>query len=199
MPEIHELVQLILHGREERNLEYKGRVAWNDADLKARITKTILSMCNIPDGGAIVIGVEEQNESFVPTGLSGPDLGSFSQDGVSSHVNEYADPFAEVEVSRVSHSGADYVVIQVREFSEIPVICKRDGPVNLRRGAIYTRTRRMNETAEVPGQAEMREILDRATEKAIRVLHARLGRAGLDVVERQAEDNRRFDEQLGDL
>lgn len=199
MPEIHELVELVLHGREERNLEYKGHVAWNEAEVKARITKTVLSMCNIPDGGTIVIGVEEQGGQFVPSGLSRAELDSFSQDGVSSHVNEYADPFAEILVSKIQHAGSDFVVIQVGEFSEIPVLCKQDGLLRLRRGAVYTRTRRINETAEVPGQAEMREILERAAEKGMRALQARIGRAELRVVEREEEDNRRFEEQLNDL
>ena len=50
---------LIFHGREERNLEYKSDIKWDTAQIKAKLTKTILSMCNIKDGGTIVIGVSE--------------------------------------------------------------------------------------------------------------------------------------------
>jgi hypothetical protein len=42
----------------------------------------------------------------------------------------------------------------------------------LRGGAVYTRTRRMYECAEVPGQAEMRELLELAIEKGLRKFEA---------------------------
>lgn len=195
----HELIELIIHGREERNLEYKGCVKWNDPNIKAKITKTVLGMSNIPDGGAIVIGVEQNGESFHPTGLQPADLDSFKQDDVSSFINEYADPFAEITISRVTHQGSDFVVIQVKEFTEIPVICKKDGLNGLRRGAIYTRPRRKNETTEVPSQVEMREIIEKATEKGIRSLQARVGRSGLKVIEPEAESRKRFEEQIKGL
>ena len=167
--------------------------------MRVHITKNILAMANIPDGGAIVIGVEQEGEAFPPTGLQPPDRDSFTQDGVSSHVNEFADPFVEVAVSKVSHEGSDFIVIQVEGFMELPVICKKDGPGGLRRGAVYTRPRRRHEAAEVPSQVEMREILDRAVEKGTRVLHARIGRAGLEVIEPEEADRRSFNEQLRDL
>lgn len=197
--ESHELLALVLHGREERNLEYKRRLSWNDTKVRPRITKSILSMCNIRDGGTIVVGVEQRGEAFQPTGMVRKDLESFTQDGVSSHVNEFADPFVEVTISRVSNGRSNFIVIQVQEFAELPVVCKRDGPAGLRRGAIYTRTRRMNESAEVPSQAEMREILDLAVEKGIRVFQSRLGRAGLEVAEPVSVDREKFEAELKGL
>lgn len=197
--EHHELIELVLHGREERNLEYKGCVNWDDPAARARITKTVLAMSNIRDGGAIVIGVEQKGETFRRRGLRAADRDSFTQDGVSSHVNEFADPFAEVTVSRVSHEGLEFVVIQVKEFAELPVICKRDGAAGLRRGALYTRPRRLHESAEVPSQAEMREIVDAAVEKGIRALQARIGRAGLEIVEPEARHRKRFEDELKGL
>jgi hypothetical protein len=195
----HELIELVLHNREERNLEYKGGMNWADPNTKAHITKTVLSMSNIRDGGAIVIGIEQDGEVFRLTGLQATDLDSFTQDGVSSHVNQYADPFAEITVSKATHASLNFVVIQVKEFPELPVICKRNGAGGLRQGAIYTRTHRMHESTEVQTQTEMREIIDAAIEKRIRSLNAMLGRMGLAVIGLQAEDRRRFDEQLGGL
>ena len=126
-------------------------------------------MSNVRGGGSIVIGVEEKDEVFTPVGLSGSDLASFSQDEISAYVNEYADPFAEPTVHRVAQGGMDFVIIEVPEFFELPVVCKKNGP-DLRRGAIYTRARRMNESVEVPSQTEMREILDAALEKRFRAM-----------------------------
>jgi len=172
-----ELLDLVHHGHEERNLEYKGRVNWANPEVQARITKCILALCNIRDGGAIVIGVEQRGEDFDTVGLDPGDRDSFTQDGVSAHVAEYADPYVELAVSHVSDGYRDFVAIQVAESAEIPVVCKRDGN-GLRRGGIYTRTRRQNECAEIASQVEMREMLDIAIEKGIRAFDARAERAG---------------------
>ena len=94
-----ELIQYITHGREERNLEYKGPINWNDTQIKAKITKTILAMSNLRDGGVIVIGVEQNGEIFTPVGLDSESISSFKQDDISVHVNNYADPFVEIKVS----------------------------------------------------------------------------------------------------
>jgi hypothetical protein len=142
-----QLEDLVFHGREERNLEYKGPVQWADHDVKARLTKCILALSNIRDGGAIVMGVEQDEESFVAVGLEAAHRDSFKQNEIARYVNNYADPYAEIRVSRVQLNEKDFVVIQVREFDEVPVVCRRNG-IGLREGAIYTRTRRVYELIE---------------------------------------------------
>jgi predicted HTH transcriptional regulator len=72
-----ELIQFITHGREERNLEYKGRVGWSDSNIKSKITKTILAMSNLEYGGIIVVGVEQKNEKFEPNGIEIEMLSTF--------------------------------------------------------------------------------------------------------------------------
>ena len=166
-----ELTALILHGREERNLEYKSSLNWSDANTRAKMAKAAMGMSNIPDGGVIVIGVEPAGSA---AGMSPEDFNSFDQDIVQEFVNEYADPYVELSVTgdHLEEYG-DFVVIQVRQFSELPVVCKKTGAENLRRGAIYTRSRHKHETAEVGSQTEMREILEQAVDSHIRELRAR--------------------------
>lgn len=191
-----ELIGLVVHGREERNLEYKGPVHWGT--YKPRLTKCILALANIRDGGAIVIGVQEDPPgAFSPVGLSAAERDGFTQDGVASFVNEYADPYVELTVRHVAHDGMDFVVIQTTEFDHLPVICRRDHSDVMRRGAMYTRPRRMNECAEVPGQAEMREIIDMASEKGMRYLSGQASRAGYAPL--APEDLERLDEELDGL
>lgn len=56
------------------------------------------------------------------------------------------------------------------------MICRKGYPTNpypgqqaiLRAGAIYVRTRRKPETSEPPGQTEMRELIELATEERLR-------------------------------
>lgn len=190
-----ELRELVFHGREERNLEYKGPITWADPDTKAKLTKAALAMSNIRDGGTIVVGVEEAGERFAPVGLTSDQLDSFTQDEVARHLNNFADPYVEVTVLRREVEGLHVVIIHVREFDEVPAICRRNG-LGLREGAIYTRTRRMYESAEVPGQAEMRELLDMATEKALRRFAARAAAGGLRAAPLDAQ---RFEDELGGL
>ena len=194
-----ELIQLIIHAREERNLEYKGNIKWNDLLSKASLTKTILAMSNIRDGGAIVIGVEQEGENFNLVGLSKENFDTFKQDDISSFVNEFADPYVEISVSRINYKGSKYVIIQVEEFSEIPVICKRDGKKGLKRGVIFTRPRRKIESVEIPSQVEMREILDMALEKHIRKFKKQFSRSGLEIIEAEEFNNKLFNKQLEGL
>ena len=194
-----ELIQLITHAREERNLEYKGDISWGDPQSRASIIKTILAMCNIRDGGAIVIGVHQDGENFELMGLNQGNFDTFKQDDISALVNEFADPYVENTVNRIKYENKNYVVIQIEEFSEIPVICKRDGEKGLRRGAIYTRPRRKIETVEIPSQVEMREILDMAIEKGIRNFQKKISRTGLEVVEPKEKSREQFENQIKGL
>ena len=102
------------------------------------------------------------------------DFNSYDQDNISSYVANYADPFVEFNINKINHEGKKYVIIQVKEFYELPIICKKDGSEGLKNGAIYTRTRRKYETAEVPSQTEMREIIESATNKGIKKFRERL-------------------------
>ena len=164
-----DLIAMILHGKEERNLEYKSSLNWGDARFK--IAKAALGMANIPDGGALVLGVLPDGSA---KGMPVEDFSSFDQDSVQEFVNQYADPYVELSVTGGHLEGyGDFVLIQVQQFGELPVVCKKSGPENLRRGAIYTRSRRKHETAEVRSQTELREILVRAVDSQIRQLRAR--------------------------
>jgi hypothetical protein len=144
--EHQELVALVLHGREERNLEYKRCVSWNSADIKAKIAKTVLAMSNIRDGGAIVVGVEQQGEKFDPTGLQEEEWETFTQDGVSSHLNEFADPFAEVTVSKITLTLQKPRVLQTQGVKGEAVVVYAD-PLRTQQMLYRRLSRRVNNMA----------------------------------------------------
>jgi hypothetical protein len=190
------LDNLVQWPREERSLEFKCSMNWGEAQTKAKLTKSVLAMANLRDGGHIVLGVERQaNDSYVPVGMKPEHLDSFVQDELSPHFSEYADPYIEVTLIKHTVDAKAFCILRVGEFAELPVICKKDGLEKLRRGATYTRSRRMPETVEVPGQAEMREILDLAVEKRSRAFARQADRMGL--VKEIRPDQ--FNEQLGAL
>ncbi len=194
----NEIINYIYHGREERNLEFKEDGRWDDERFRSKLIKTMLAMSNLQYGGIIIIGVKENDETFTPIGISEVNAETFKQDDISTLVNEFADPFLEVNVSRVTDDEKLFIIFQITEFESIPTICKRDGQNGLRRGALYIRPRRRNETVEVPSQVEMREILDIATDKQLTIFRRRI----LDFQEGQEEtvpDDELYDQQLDGL
>lgn len=75
-------------------------------------------------------------------------------------------------------AGKIFVAIQVAPFDQLLVVSRKDGE-GLKKGAIYTRATAMNESVPVPGQSEMREILERAADIQLQRLIERLQRAGI--------------------
>jgi hypothetical protein len=188
-----DLSSIIHWPREERNLEFKRSMDWADPTTKAKLTKSVLAMANVRDGGHIVLGVERQpDDSYIPVGMKSGHLNSFVQDHLSSYFSEYADPYVETTLLKHDINGRTFCVIRVSEFAELPVVCKKDGQEKLRRGATYTRSRRMPETVEVPSHVEMREILDLAIEKRGRAFAQQAERMGMVRSPQRGE----FEEQL---
>lgn len=183
------LIARIHWGMEERNLEYKQSLNWDTPETKAKLTKSVLAMANLRDGGSIIIGVGRRpDDSYVAEGMNKIDFDSFVQDHVAAHINEYADPYVEVTLTKHKLAGKLlFCILEVTEFAELPVVCKKDG-FKLRRGATYTRARRINETVEVPTQVEMREILDLAIEKGVRSFHTQVARLNFQPPAQQQND-----------
>jgi len=165
-----ELIELIIHGQEERYLDYKASMPW-EGDNKAIIVRTILSMANLRGGGYIVIGVEDQ--TFKPVGMQLKHIESFSHDKIAPIVNSHAEPEVNISITPVPYNGMDFIVIQVQEFADIPVLSKgrtmyvKSEPY-LQAGKLYIRSRRMNETREVQSRTDMRDVIDLAIDKGIR-------------------------------
>lgn len=191
---------LICNGREERHLEFKRSMNWSSPATKSKIVKSALAMANLRDGGTIILGVDRNpDDSYAAIGMTQEDQDSFRQDDVSVEVNNYADPFIEVAISKQELDNKRFVVITVSEFSELPIVCKRDGADRIRKGAICIRPRQKFETAEIPSQVEMRELLDLATEKKIRAFQAQLQRLGTQLAPPNDYDSQAFNDQLGGL
>lgn len=199
-----ELTELIVHGQEERYLDYKASMPW-EGDSRTIIIRTILSMANLRGGGYIVIGVE--NQTFKPIGMQPEHMESFSHDKVAPNVNSHADPEVNISIAQVPYDGMDFIVIQVQEFEDIPVLSKGkteyvNGKPYLQAGKLYIRSRRMNETREVQSQTDMRDVIDLAIDKGIRRFAERLKimeEVGIGRAATTPTDDEKFDLQLGDM
>ncbi len=192
-----EFRNIIYYGRELRNIEYKESLDWNDNDHKAKIVKCLLALSNLMDGGYLVLGVEDG--SYKPVGMKDEDYELLAQDDIADHVKNYADPYLEFELDKIIDDGKMFAVFKVFAFEEVPVLCKKPFPNVLRKGAIYTRSKTGKpETIEVPSHVEMREIVNTAVEKGIRLLLEKTKRVGISL-SMDNTDDAKYDEELGGL
>jgi len=188
-----DLFDIIMHGREERNIEYKASMSWKDSVTKAKVVKGCLAMSNTRDGGWIAFGVEQGKDgAFLASGMSSADAESFVQDKVQAYVNAFADPHIELKVYHKRYEFESkksiFVVIRVPQFDQVPVICGKDGDESLRKGTIYTRPKRIPESAPVRDSGELREILDTAVDKQMRGFLTRMSEWGVMPVSGPLQD-----------
>jgi predicted HTH transcriptional regulator len=151
------LVDLVEHGREERNLEYKGTsegqgFAWGPATVNAKIARTVIAMANI-GGGATVIGMDKDGpDRWRPNGVSEDVDLSYQQDEILQYVNERAQPPVQLSVYHVSHGGRRFVIIQIAGFTDLPIVCSKGVGKELRRSAMYVRRHDEEQTGRCAGR-----------------------------------------------
>ncbi len=184
MPNATDLQFYILHGKEERYLEYKRSMIWTGNDTtKVKIAKAMMAMANLRNGGVIVIGMQETSRgTWVPEIMTPQQISSFTQDDVAQWVNDYATPAVQFGIGAFALNGNEFIVIQVQEFDTSPVICRKQkisGGENLEPGAIYYRSNRKIESAPISSDEDSRELIGLAVYKGISRHVRRLHRLGL--------------------
>ncbi len=174
-----EFAEIMALGHERAGVEFKGPGPLADRRLTAQVVKAMLGMANRRDGGIVVVGVADNDGSLDPVGVNSADLTTWSYDRVADRIASYADPGVNFEVEIKEHQDNRYIVIEVSEFDDIPVLCKRAYDDVLREGACYVRPRRKPETSEIPTQADMRDLLELASDKVVMKYIDRARRLGL--------------------
>ena len=199
-----EFAKIIALGHETRGVEFKPPGPLSNRPLAARVVRAVLGMANRRDGGLVIIGVEDIDDVLNPVGLTDDDLATWNYDDVADRLAAYADPSVSFKREVSEYNGNRYLVLDVEEFADIPVLCKRDYERDsqriLRNGACYVRSHRKPETSEIPTQTDMRELLDLASDKAVIRRLTEYRRMGLiPDVPLVLTDQDRFDEQAGEL
>lgn len=170
-------------GYELRGVELKGPGLRTDSHLFAKVTRAALSMGNLRDGGHVIIGIDDVDPKKMLPGLTPPELASWlAFDDVARKMAEYADPPLGFDIAPVTLSStATVAVLQVHEFADIPHLCSKAFDPVLRKGALYVRPRKVPETSEIASSVEMREIIQLATQKALRAYVETAERAGISL------------------
>lgn len=192
-----ELKEYITHGKEEAHIEYKASMRWTSKPKKRKdkiaifkIARAMLAMSNHPNGGVIVIGEKEKgNGEFKPIGVGKINYDSFKYDDISRYIKRLSSPQIQFKLDRDSMSidGIDrrFVVIQVAESLEFPVICTKTEKydetkspygdnIALRENAIYIRSKSPIESREISSVEEWQELIYRVMEKSRRELIKRM-------------------------
>ena len=190
-----EELERLLDGEEETGrLELKQAMEWH----KISLAKDILAMANVQDGGRIIIGVVD--ETFERQGVSDEQLATYVPDTMRDQMAVYAEPEVIFSIKTPKDStGRKYVVIEVREFDELPVICKKTGMIDgakrpeFTEGSIYFRSRAQKpQSAAISNATDMRRLIERSIAKRA----AQLREIGIGVHVEQANA---FDAELGGL
>lgn len=153
---------------ETKNIDFKEDLNWNIArsEEKIKLIKDLLAMANTQDGGTIFFGVKDDDYSFI--GLSEESFKSLDQTKINDLLQEYSEPIITCQVFKNQYDGKYLAKIEVSEFQEVPIICKKDFHTSnkqiLKEGAIYIRTDKATSEA-ISSAQDMRDLLRRATIK----------------------------------
>ncbi len=195
-----EFADILQQGHETPGIEFKAPGPRSDKHLFARVVRAALAMANRRGGGQIIIGVREVAGSLVPEGVDSADLPTWNHEDVTGALSAYADPHVDASVQTATWQGKSFVTVTVAEFDELPVLCKKEYQGILRDGACYVRRKGHIESSEVPNHAEMRDLIELATEKGMRRFLRTASRSGLQLdAAAPPNDQDRYQRELEDF
>jgi len=187
---------------EDQGIDFKESEPWET--LKWRIIKTSLGMGNLRDGGIIIIGASERNQTWDLTGIMPEHLKTYKVDTIIDVTNKYASPYVKLDICLVKYrNGYTFLAIYVKEFVDTPIVCKKDGNTGegIIEGAVYIRPPGMAKTTRVMHALQMHDLLELAAEKRARNILEVSSRIGLIVkpIETNKRAIERFEDELGGL
>jgi predicted HTH transcriptional regulator len=199
--------------RESRALEFKPSFSWPSKDdllsnPKAQeVIEATLAMSNLPDGGKIILGVENSSQTdktLICKGVTAEHLKTYDQDVIFNIVRNCGDPEPSFQILNVLWNGMHFVVFAVQRFTFTPVISttwkhlRQDS-----RSVLFIRTDKP-ETKKVTAPAEMRDIIELAVERELETFSTRMQRvfrtmSQIKVPKSSVDDQEKFANEMDDL
>lgn len=188
--------------QESQSIEFKRSAQWDD--LRWSIIKTCMAMANLRDGGLFVVGVSENGDTWDLSGIQDEHLQSFDLDTIVSQIDSYASPHVDVDIVLVLYrNDKSFLVIDVHEFFDTPIVCKKNGPNTLRNtpdalsaGDIYVRPTGLPRTTRISDASQLHDLLELAAEKRARRLLEQAQRIGMAAADTSSQQ---FDKELEGL
>lgn len=164
-----EQIDLILNGREERQLEYKGTIDFSVEANKAIVSRAIAALCNARDGGDIVVGMEKNGEAYAPVGMKQAHLATLKLDELRDYIRAHFLPMPNFKLDLGEYDEKAFVIIRVSPFGLYPCVCikgfQADTRPTLTKGAIYVRSKRKPESAPLETEEDLAELIDTAADR----------------------------------
>jgi hypothetical protein len=154
---------------EHPTIEFKEDQKWDT--LKQKIVRTALAMANLEDGGIIVIGVSERDQTRTITGVSDENLATYEGDTIKQAIDGIASSPVRLEVAIHLHDDKHLVAIRVLPFDDLPIVCKRDGD-GIKEGQLFYRPSTGGvRTAVLSNERDMLDLIQRAAFKQMAKLN----------------------------
>lgn len=188
--------------QEQPWLDFKESQPWHV--LRWRLLKTMMGMANLRDGGLILVGVAEKDNSWSLDGIETGDLATYDYDDIIDQLSKYSSPQVVLDIVLHQHDdGNEYLAFHVHQFSQSPVICRKNSPENVKpkdrlaAGDVYVRpTSGKPQTVKVIDAAPLDDLLELAAEfRARRMLE--VGRR-IGLVPTEAATSK-FDAEIADI
>lgn len=156
--------------QEQPWLDFKESQPW--LVLRWRLLKTIMAMANLRDGGLVLVGIAERENTWELTGIEPDHLATFDYDDIVDQLGKYASPQVNVDIVVHNHDdGNCYLAFHVHQFNESPVVCRSNSPNDVKpkdrlaAGEIYVRpTTGIPRTEKVTDAARLHDLLELAAE-----------------------------------
>ena len=113
----------LLLKNEVKKVDFKDNISFDE--YKEKLAKNFAAFANSKDGGIIIIGLKDG----IPPGrigISDENLASFDSTKMSNYLIHYLDPMPQFELEVIEFENLKYLIIRIFEFSEIPIVLKKD-------------------------------------------------------------------------
>lgn len=197
-----EHVELLLYGKEERHLEYKGSLDFSSAATKAMLTRVIAAHSNTRDGGVVIVGMEKMGEAYKRIGLKPEHLRTFKTDDFRDYVKAHLSPTPNFTMDLEEYEGNAFLIIPVSPFTRYPSVCvssyraESEKRYILTTGVFYVRSRRKPESVPVEALEDLEDLIDLAADQWLQYRSGRDVGIGAGVGE---VSRKRFEAEGADL
>lgn len=175
--------------QERASVEFKESQPFDT--MKWHLLKTIMAMANLRDGGMIVIGLNQRGAIWQLTGIDSDHLQTYNYDAIIDQLQKHASPQITVDIVVHLNDNQQYLVFNVHQFRESPIICRKNTPNEVAEkermfpGDIYIRPHAGKpQTTRVVDSSTLNELLEIAAEDRARRMIEQGGRIGLSLGDR---------------